>query len=661
MYYVYSRWDGSQGASPDPDDILDALSDDLMSDGNIESALKRLVRWGVQPHDGPRLPGTQALLQAIRAERQDLLDRYNLDSVMDDLGDQVKEIVQAERDEMARRLEELMQSDGGEAAQRGLEQVVRRKQGFLDKLPTEPSPAVASLADYEFLSPVARDRFDALTQTLQQQVLQTNYQTLHGSLRDMNGERLSELKHMLAALNDLLKQRMDGQNPGVQEFRAQFGHLVPPGNTLDEMIRALQDQARQMESLLSSMSLEMRQSLEAVFQTVLTDDEIRDALSEIADALHYILPSRDPAERYPCTGGESVTLEEALQLMRRLQDLDALEQAMRMAQDQGDLTSVNSEDVTRHLGDEAGTVVQRLQGLRRLLCESGYIEQRDGVLGLTARGIRRIGQRALQDIFHNLKRDAFGNHVVPRRGRGTDRGDDSRAYAFGDAFWLDLNRTLMNAIAREGAVSPLQLNVADFEVFHTETLVQASTVLMLDMSRSMPLRGCFVAAKKVALALNSLIRSQYPHDHLYIVGFSDLARELRPETLYEITWGDYVYGTNMQHGLFLARRLLARHKGGNKQIILITDGEPTAHFEGDRVHFSYPPTFRTFQETLREVKRCTLEGITINTFMLERSHYLADFVNEMTRINRGRAFFATPERLGDYILVDYVTNRRANV
>jgi uncharacterized protein with von Willebrand factor type A (vWA) domain len=174
----------------------------------------------------------------------------------------------------------------------------------------------------------------------------------------------------------------------------------------------------------------------------------------------------------------------------------------------------------------------------------------------------------------------------------------------------------------------------------------------------MPLRGCFVAAKKVAFALNSLIRTQFPRDQLYIVGFSDYARVLRPETLHQITWGDYVYGTNMQHGFMVARRLLARHNAANKQIILITDGEPTAHFEGDRVQFAYPPTFRTFQETLREVKRCTQEGIIINTFMLERSHYLADFVKQMTRVNRGRAFFAAPDRLGDYILVDYVASKR---
>jgi len=174
----------------------------------------------------------------------------------------------------------------------------------------------------------------------------------------------------------------------------------------------------------------------------------------------------------------------------------------------------------------------------------------------------------------------------------------------------------------------------------------------------MPMRGCFTAAKKVALALNTLITNQFPRDQLYVVGFSDYARQFHAESLYRLGLNEYVHGTNIQHGLKLARRLLAGHKSGTRQIILITDGEPTAHLEDDRVHFSYPPSARTIQATLREVQRCTREHIVINTFMLERSHHLVDFVNQMTRINHGRVFFATPERLGNYILVDYVRGRR---
>jgi len=182
-------------------------------------------------------------------------------------------------------------------------------------------------------------------------------------------------------------------------------------------------------------------------------------------------------------------------------------------------------------------------------------------------------------------------------------------------------------------------------------------VLMVDMSRSMFLRGCFLVAKKVAMALDALIRSQYPRDKLYIVGFSNQAVELKPDALPQITLNDYVYGTNMQHGFQLARSLLARHRG-NKQVIMVTDGEPTAHLDNGRVYFAYPPTFRTIQETLKEVQRCTRDRIVINTFMLERGPYLTEFINRVTKLNKGRAFFVQPERLGEYILVDYVSGRQ---
>jgi uncharacterized protein with von Willebrand factor type A (vWA) domain len=273
----------------------------------------------------------------------------------------------------------------------------------------------------------------------------------------------------------------------------------------------------------------------------------------------------------------------------------------------------------------------------------------------------------LDDLFARLSRDAFGGHRIDRAGRGGEREETTKPYEFGDPFHLDIRGTIDNALRRpENApairgASGVGLAAADFEVFRTELLTRTSTVLLVDMSRSMLLRGCFLAAKKVAVALDTLIRTQFPHDDLAVIGFAYYARELRPEALAELTWHGYEYGTNLQHGLMLARRILARHHGGERQIVVITDGEPTAHFENGQVEFSYPPTRRTIQETLREVQRCTRDGITINTFMLERSRALAEFVALITRMNRGRAFYATPERLGEYVLVDFVSRRTRTV
>ncbi|HEX4579582.1 MAG TPA: VWA domain-containing protein, partial [Candidatus Dormibacteraeota bacterium] len=278
--------------------------------------------------------------------------------------------------------------------------------------------------------------------------------------------------------------------------------------------------------------------------------------------------------------------------------------------------------------------------------------------------IRRIGQKALGDLFAQLRKDRFGEHTIARRGQLGERADDSKTYEFGDPFDLDVERTVMNAIQRQASLGPEErstvprLQPSDFEVHRSDALTRSSTVLMLDMSRSMPLRGYFYAAKKVAMALDSLIRSQYPRDSLHIIGFSDIAREISSADLPNLSVNEYVYGTNMQHGLTMARRLLARDGAANRQIIIVSDGEPTAHIDNGRPVFCYPPLPETFEKTLIEVQRCTREHIVINTFMLESNHQLVQFVDEMTRLNRGRAFFISPDRLGDYVLVDYVRSKR---
>ena len=204
----------------------------------------------------------------------------------------------------------------------------------------------------------------------------------------------------------------------------------------------------------------------------------------------------------------------------------------------------------------------------------------------------------------------------------------------------------------------MRLSAEDFEIDRTESLTSTSTVLALDLSLSMPMRDNFLAAKKVAMALHSLITTQYPRDYLGLVGFGELARELKAAQLPEVSW-DYTYGTNMQHALMLARRMLAR-QSGTKQVIMITDGEPTAHIQPNgEPFFSYPPAPETIRMTLSEVARATREGIRINTFMLDATGYLRSFVEKMTQLNRGRAFFTTPETLGDYVLVDFLDQKRA--
>src|ERR687883_617186 len=410
-------------------------------------------------------------------------------------------------------------------------------------------------------------------------------------------------------------------------------------SALQRLYRWGNDDMPGLEQLLRELRDRREQEL-ARYDLDSTVDAIREQLQDVIDT-----------ER----AGIDRRMQEAMGLMESLQQMDRLESQLERG-------SFRLDDVDRGLaeqmlGPEARQQLDRMRQMTEVLEKAGYVERRDRRLELTPRGMRRIGQGALREIFNQLKKSRIGQHRIAPSGQGVEAGDELKLYEFGDPFLMDMKETLFNSLERQGRGVPVQIEPPDFVVHRTEHSTQASTVLMIDMSRSMFLRGCFLAAKKVAIALDSLIRAQFPRDSLYVVGFSNHAVELKPQSLPGIALNDYVYGTNMQHGFQVARSLLARHRG-NRQIIMVTDGEPTAHLDGGRVYFAYPPTYRTIQETLREVRRCTRDHIVINTFMLERGPYLTEFVNQVTRINKGRAFFVSPERLGEYVLVDYVSGKQ---
>ncbi|HEY8656631.1 MAG TPA: VWA domain-containing protein, partial [Candidatus Limnocylindria bacterium] len=446
-----------------------------------------------------------------------------------------------------------------------------------------------------------------------------------------------------------------------EAFQRQYPELAGNAKDWDDLLKQLAMGMAAMRSLWNSMSGEMREQLEELLGAAFDDPGLQSAMSELADTLGQLMPL--DGYQHDLSGDDPLTLAEALGLMDEMNQLSDLEDVVRSARDQGDLTQLDPEQVERLAGTKARQSLEELQKMSELLEEAGLIRKDGERYELTPRGIRKIGQRSLEEIFSTLKRDAFGKHRADARGRGGDPTDELKTYEFGDPFLLDLPGTLRNAVFRGGAGTPVKLHPADFEVYRTELVTQSATAILVDVSRSMLFRGCFLAAKKVTLALDSLIRSTFPKDDLYIIGFSAYATQLKPADLPRLTWNEYVYGTNMQHAFETARTLLSRSRGKNKQILMITDGEPTAHFEaGDPTpHFAYPPTRRTFDETLREVVRCTREGITINTFMLARSAYLVDFVNRMSKINTGRAFYVEPEKLGEFVLIDYVSGKRRRV
>jgi uncharacterized protein with von Willebrand factor type A (vWA) domain len=456
---------------------------------------------------------------------------------------------------------------------------------------------------------------------------------------------------------------MAGGEPNFDQFMQQYGDLFGdnPPQSLEELIEQMQRQVAQMQNLLDSMPADMRQQLQDLLMDKIGDPELRDELSELAANLEFLYPQRDLRNQYPFRGEELLDLTEAMRLMDRMQTMDEVERQLERTQYGGDIDDIDPEKLRELLGDEAAETLEQLKKFLEVLEEAGYIRRRGNTWELTPRGTRKIGQKALGEIYSQLKKENIGRHKIRDSGRGVDRAEDTKAYEFGDPFHLHLERTIMNALRREGTEIPVRLSKDDFEVWKSETLTQTATVMMVDLSWSMALRGSFQAAKKVAMALQNLISTQFARDKLYIIGFSAYARELKPEQLPYVRWDESVLGTNMHHAFMLAQNLLAKHKVGTRQIIMISDGEPTAHLERGRSYFAYPPSPITIRETLKEVKRCTQKQITINTFMLDRNYYLKEFVNQMTKMNKGRVFYTTPDRLGEYILVDYVRNKRKNL
>ena len=674
QYFTYRNWDGSQQILPfDAEAVMEAISEELLNDGDVRRALRRLMQQGFQGRDQQRMMGLRDLMERLRQRRQEMLRRNNLGGMLDDINKKLEEIVQTERQGIDRRVDEGRQQvdqarrqdnpDAGQQAglQKMLENMANRRKQQLDELPDDPGGKIRSLNDYDFMDPTARQQYQDLLASLQQQMMNQMFQGMKQSMEQMTPEQMAATREMVRDLNQMLRDRAEGREPKWDEFKQKHGQFFPPNiNSLDELLEYLAQQMAAMDSLMQSMSPDQRRQLQDMMDAMLRDDRLKWELAQLAANLQELMPYE--GQRYPFSGDQPVTLQEAMRLMDQLQQMEQLEQQLQTARLDNNIDSIDPQKVDDLLGAEESQALRQLQDLAKMLEDAGYLEERGGKLELTPSGIRKIGQKALQDIFHLLKRDAFGKHHTPLRGRGGERTEESKPYEFGDPFYMDLETTLRNAINREGAGSPIRLHPEDFAVYHTELQTQSSTVLMLDMSRSMLLRGCFLAAKKVALALNHLIRTQFPRDALYIIGFSAYARELKPEALPQIDWSEYEYGTNLHHALMLARRLLARHKTQNKQVIVITDGEPTAHLlENGQYDFNYPPSYRTIQETLREVKRCTRERIIINTFMLERTYDLTEFVNQMTAINKGRAFYATPEALGEYILVDYVASKRKRI
>ena len=716
--FRYSAWDGTQRIEWfTPEEALDHIAGEILEGGDLRSIMNRLMRQGADMRDGRRMPGMRELLDRARERREDALLTHNLDGIFDDIQKQLDEILDRERGTVDQRLDEARGSqdrprrgadptpspsagEGGVAGdspsnaprrngqpgassgggQQGsspeevedsfrdmLRNIAQQRRNQLDALPPDAGGRIQQLRDYDFMDPEARERFDNLLKQFQQQILENYFKGMQQSLQSMTQDDLKRSQQMIHDLNEMLRQRLNGQEPDFDQFMEKYGDAFPDGiEDLDQLMDYLQDQVSQMQSLMRSMSPDQRQELETLMEGLLRDNRIQLDLMEMAGLMQQLRPGQADGNEFPFIGDEPLSLQDALHLMGDLNDIASLERDLNRAIRMNDIDAIDPDEVARILGEDAGHIAEQLQQLMKMLEDAGIIRKNGREWELTPRAVRKVGERALKDIFGDVESSTTGDHTLGRRGVGVERMDDTRPYEWGDSFGLvDTNRTVLNAVTRGGPQTPVQITARDFEVNPTEALTSCATVIILDMSYSMMHGGRFQAGRKIALALDTLIRSKFPKDELHVVAFSYLVATLKPQMLLDDYWIEYGGGTNYQQALSQARKILRKYHVGTRQIVFITDGEPTTYSQWSGVDpapadpsLGYRRLPGALQETLREVVRCTKDEITINTFVLDSHPHMGDFLKTMAKINKGRVFFGSAGELGQYILLDYVNNKK---
>jgi uncharacterized protein with von Willebrand factor type A (vWA) domain len=474
---------------------------------------------------------------------------------------------------------------------------------------------------------------------------------------------------MLAALNAMIAARDRGDDYDFPGFMERYGDMFPEHpRTLDELLEVLAKRMAAMSRLLASLSPEQRRQLQELAQALLSDMDLAFQMDQLAGELRALaphLPWDMPVGEGSGMGDQPMPLSAAVGAVEALSDLDELEQAMAGDYPGASLDDVDEEKLRRALGDDAVSDLRRLRQIEKVLEESGVVTRQKGKLEVSPRGARRLGERALVAVFERLRTENAGVHETREAGGAAEPTGATRPWRFGDTGEIAVQRSIFNAVLRTTAAggrsrSRVELRPDDFELVEAETRTRTATALLLDLSFSMPLRGHWLPAKRMALALHALIEGKYPQDKLYLIGFSDYARRLQPTDLTARAPLERVYGTNMQHAFLLARRLLAEEPRASKQVIMVTDGEPTAHLmdigpdRAPEAFFSWPPTSETIHKTLAEAMHLAASGVTLNVFMLEDSPGLVAFMEKLGRLTAGRVFRMDSQDLGRFILSDYV-------
>ncbi len=640
MQARYSRWDDTQdpfGPELSAGELLEELSDDALSGLGIEGALSRLMRRGMQgSFEG--LDALRARLRERRAREQANLD---LSGPLEELRERLDDIVDRERSTLSFKAEDD----------------ARMREAFLDALPPDVPGRIGELSDYRFVDPEAQAAFDELMEHIREQVMGAYFRSMAEGLRSMSPEDLARFRDMLAELNQMIEQRERGEPYDFEGFMQRHGEFFP-GNpkTLDELLEQMAARMAAMSRLLASMSPEERAELQALSEQVLQDMDLAFEVDRLGSNLSSAFPDLGWGEPALAGGDEPMPLSATIDAMERLHELEELDRSLQGDYPGASIDDVDEDALRQALGEDAVRDLRRLKEIERALERAGLVSRERGRLEVTPKGARSMGERALVRVFEQLRRDREGVHEAREAGGLAEPTGATRPWRFGDAGQIAVQRSVFNAVVRGGPGARVRLEPDDLELLEAEQRTEAATALLLDLSFSMPLRGHDVHAKRMALALHALIEGRYPHDTLYLIGFSDYARQMQPRELAAAGW-ERVYGTNMHHAFHLAGRLLAQHPRATRQVIMVTDGEPTAHLEGEKARFAWPPVPKTIRLTLAEATKLSRSGVTLNVFMLEDSPGLIGFMERLAELTAGRVFLMDDSELGSFVLRDFVRRR----
>jgi uncharacterized protein with von Willebrand factor type A (vWA) domain len=600
----YTHWDGTQQVLfPTTEDLLKHLSDNLLEEEGVRRALRDLMRRGLTSEDGQRsVKGMRDFLRQADEKRRELLNKYSPDSF---------KLSPEETQQLSDKLNSLAET---------LEAYHDKMRNFMERL-----------------SGRYADSMDEMNRKMQEAY--QRYQELQKRLKNQMADRKSQ----------------QATNPGGQDYQGMM-------NMLDRMNKLLEDEnfLKNLPNMLDAAVDDLDNMLDNL------DSLTQQQLQQLSDMMNQMQQLEQLMNQYPFQGSQRMGMGEAGQILGQLR---GLEKFLRWGQrGMGDPSELDLDEIRNMLGEDAYEQLKYLKGVEQMLEEEGYIIRTGHGMRLTPKGMRKIGDKALREIFHMLNKNRWGDHSTSARGSQGEQLEQTKPYEFGDPLNVNIGETLMNALESGNRTVPVRIRPEDFSVHRNEFSTDSETVLCIDVSYSMLMNDALHAGKKVALALHRLIETKFPQDKLHLVAFRSNAKIIRAEDLPSIVSLTYFmeHGTDIKEALRFARQLLGSNRSANRQIILITDGEPTAATldQGGRLHSGWGSAMlhgRIVRETLKEVRRCTQSGIKINTFMLGADFYRQGFVDQLSRLNAGRVFYTSPDQMGNYIVVDYLANKRKRI